>query len=153
MSNTDTTTDDTAPEELMHGFRGRGFKSMLIFTIVIHAVLILATSLPGIIRNIAGGEESEMTAEERTELAVKEATASLREIAQRHGMTAQDLGTRFASPAARPATEPTTAPTDGTPTTPTAEDPKSAIEQELETTTPGPALPPIPETTEEDLFE
>lgn len=151
MSNTDTTTHDTAPEELMQGFRGRGFKSMLIFTIVVHAALILATSLPGIIRNVAGGEdESEMTAEERTELAVKEATASLREIAQRHGMTAQDLSTRFSSPNARPATETTPEPADGNPT---PEPPKSAIEQELETTTPGPALPPIPETTEEDLFE
>ncbi len=143
-------TQDATPDELMQRFRGRSLKSMLVFTIVAHAVLILGTSLPGIVRSMASGDES-MSEEQRADVAVKEATASLREIAERHGMTTQDLSARFANPAARPA-----------PTTPSAtpdtaavapEEPKSAIEQELETAAEGPTVPPIPETAEEDLFE
>jgi membrane-bound lytic murein transglycosylase B len=147
-------TQDTTPDELMQAFRGRGLKSMLVFTLAVHAVFILTTSLPGIVKNLtSGGAGGDLTAEERAELANKEATASLREIAQRHGITPQDLSARFApTTAARPATEPTpeTAPT---PTEPTPEAPKSAIEQQLETTAEGPTTPPIPNNDDEDLFK
>ena len=143
---------ETTPDELMRGFRGRSLKSMLLFTLVVHAVFIIATSLPGIIRGFGSDQEGEMTAEQRTELAVKEATASLREIAQRHGMTAQDLGSRFAGPA-RATTGPASEPAAEEPAGQEPGSPPSAIEQELETTAEGPTLPAIPETDDEDLFE
>ncbi len=142
--------DDVMPDELMQRFRGRSLKSMLIFTLIIHLGFILATSLPGIVSGILADDTSEMTAEERSELAAKEASAAFLEIAQRHNITAQELTNRFAGKAAA---RPTPAPTDAPPkAAPEAKPEKSAIEQELETTADGPALPPIPETEEEDLF-
>jgi hypothetical protein len=142
---------DVTPDELMQTFRGRSLKSMLIFTLIVHAVFILATSLPGIVKNLAGGKTEDLTPEERAELATKEATAALREIAQRHGMTAQDLGTRFGSPAARSAAETTTMTANGTPESPAT--PPSTIEQQLNTTAEGPVTPPIPPADDEDLFK
>jgi hypothetical protein len=141
--------DDVMPDELMQRFRGRSLKSMLIFTLIIHLGFILATSLPGIVSGILADDTSEMTAEERSELAAKEASAAFLEIAQRHNITAQELTNRFAGKApARATAEPSPAPLE---TEAPAE--KSAIEQELETTAEGPAVPPIPEAEEEDLFK
>jgi hypothetical protein len=145
-------TTDVMPDQLMQRFRGPGLKSMLVFTLVIHAVFILGTSLPGIVRGIVAEDTSEMTTEERAELASKEATAALREIAGRHGISPQELTNRFAgtTPARQPqpslTTEPEPASGGGD------EAARSAIEQELETTADGPTVPAIPDAEEEDLF-
>ncbi|MFU8892847.1 MAG: hypothetical protein ACNA8L_04390 [Luteolibacter sp.] len=145
-------TQDTTPDELMQAFRGRSLKSMLVFTLIVHAVFILLTSLPGVVKNLTGdGSSEELTTEERAELALKEARTSLQEIAQRHGLTAQDLSARFAPTTPKTtATPETPAPPPGTPE---PEAPKSAIEQQLETTADGPTTPPIPATDDEDLFK
>lgn len=158
-----TQTQETTPDQLLESFRGRSFKSILVFTLIVHVVLIGGTSVPYMIKSIAGKAAANLSEQERTELAATEVTAAMREIATKHGIKPQDLSSRIAggaSPAApkevepAPAKEPV-APETATPeVTPEPEKPKSAIEEQLEVKEEGPKVPTIPveEATEEDLF-
>ena len=83
------------PEDLMRDFRGGGILRFTLIAIVIHAVVILATSVPWLQKNLMGENTASMTEEQKLETAVKEATASLQAIAKEHGVRPQDLGSRF----------------------------------------------------------
>lgn len=147
----------TNPDDLMHRFRGRNLKSIIIFTVVVHIVVIGGTSIPFMIRSLTGPNTDKMTEEERIELAVKEARTSLQKIAEEHGIRPQKLSDQFKG-AARPATEPETdaeepaeEPDANPEVTGEEEAPKSEIEKELEKVETGPSLPPVEEAV--DLFE
>ncbi|QTN33092.1 hypothetical protein HZ994_12460 [Akkermansiaceae bacterium] len=146
---TTTKSEQTTPAELLETFKGRSLKSIVIFTVAVHLVVLVATSASYFFKS--GGEDTSKLGEsERMDIAVREATASLREIAEKHGVKAQDLGSRFADgkpkPAASPA--PVEAPADTEPAAPEPE--KSAIEKDIEKVEPGPALPSV---EDEDLFK
>ena len=152
-------TDETTPDELMEDFRGRSLKTIIVFTIAIHAVLLLGTSVPFLVKSVMGKDTSAMSEEERMEQAVKEATESLREIADQHGLNPRDISSQFAGGAPRPPGPATGTPKDPAPTPtpspdPTAEpgDPKSTVEKELDVKADGPKVP-TPEDDEEDLFK
>jgi hypothetical protein len=138
-------SNETAPGDLLANFNGRSLKSIILFTIVVHAVLVLATSGTYIWKAVAGGDSSKLSESERTELAVKEAQSAMRRIAEEHGLKPQDLGSHFAAPAAAPKAEPTT---DSTTPPPAPEEPKSTIEKDLKKAEPGPAVP-----ADDDLFK
>jgi flagellar basal body-associated protein FliL len=74
-------SDEISPDELMESFKGRGLKTIILFTVVIHAVLLLGTSIPFLKKAVTGKDTSELSEQERMELAMKEATDSLRDIA------------------------------------------------------------------------
>lgn len=158
-------TNETSPDALLDTFRGRGLKKILIFTVVIHIVVLIGGSVPFLWKKIAGEDTSGLSEEERTQVAVKEATASLRKIAEQHGIRPQDLssqlsGGRPKAPAAAPeADKPGWPGGEEQPPAPgegegeEGEDgPKSAIEEEIEKVEDGPEVPPIPEEEEVDLF-
>lgn len=133
----------------MESFKGASMKSIVIFTVVVHVVVLLATSGSYFFKS--GADTSKLSEEERMKLAVGEATTSLREIAEKHGLKAQDLSSRFTdgapkAPKAEP--EPTAAPGD----TATAEPgkPESAIEKEIKKVAPGPEVPSVEDV---DLFK
>ncbi|NQW46997.1 MAG: hypothetical protein HQ464_04415 [Planctomycetes bacterium] len=88
--------------ELLRDFRGGGLMRLLVLTVIVHVVLILATSVP-YLRAAFGGGKADLTEQERLDAAVKEATASLQEIAKEHGVKPQDLGSRFISGGKAPA--------------------------------------------------
>lgn len=150
--------NETSPGELLANFNGKSLKSMIVFTIVVHVVLLLVTSGSYIWRTVAGADSSKLSESERMELAVKETQSAMRRIAEEHGIKPQDLGSQFTSPSAAPKAAPDAAPkpetkpeTDASPgeTPPSApEKPASAIEKELKEAKPGPAVP-----TDEDLFK
>jgi hypothetical protein len=161
----------TSPADLLSNFHGRSLKSIILFTLVVHAVLLLGTGGPYLWRSLFGPDSSKMSESERMDLAFKEASASMRRIAEEHGLKPQDLGNRFSNPVAAPApapaavtatpaapaaaetkvdTAPAPAPEAATTTPPEPEAPKSAIEQELKKAVPGPAVPAI---EDEDLFK
>lgn len=155
---------EITPDQLLESFRGRSLKSVLIFTVVIHVVIISATSVPYIMKSITGRSDSKLSESERTEIAANEATEALRDIAKKHGIKPQDLSTRIAGGAApkAPVSEETEtpAPVEKPPapeTNPTnePEKPQSAIEKELDVKVEGPKVPPIPveEATDDDLFK
>ena len=158
---TNTTANETTPDELMEAFRGRSLGSIIVFTVVVHAILLLGTSVPFIYKTVLGADSSALSEEERVEIAVKEATASLREIAEEHGLKPQDLSNQFTAGKPRApkpaAAKPETTGTTGT-TDPAADPelPGSTFEAEINKVESGPSVPPIePEEDdeEEDLFK
>jgi hypothetical protein len=153
-------TNDTSPDDLMHHFRGRKLKSIIIFTIIVHFVVIGGTSLPYLVRSLGGPDTEKMSEDERIELAVKEATSSLRKIADSYGIRPQTLSEQLngkrrpaaADEAGAEAGAEAAAPEPDASAEPAAdpEAPKSEIEKQLEVAEPGPSLPPVEEVV--DLF-
>ena len=146
--------DEISPDELMESFKGRGLKTIILFTVVIHAVLLLGTSIPFLKKAVTGKDTSELSEQERMELAMKEATESLRDIAEEHGLNVQDISNNFSdkkssdgapSPDVRAPKPPDAKPVDKSP------DPKSDIEKDLKIKKDGPETPKVDE--EEDLFK
>lgn len=165
--NTSESKEELTPDDLLADFRSSSFMSIVVFTIAVHAILLLGTSIPYLWRTFAGPDTSSLTQEQRTEKAMKEATESLRKIAKEHGLKPQELSDQFgavSSNLAGPDPEPvggegdlttTLAPVD--PATPVADpsnpgEPKTGIEKELEEKATGPSLPPVPDD-DDDLFK
>lgn len=153
-----TPTQETTPDQLLEAFRGRSFKSIILFTLVVHLVVIGGTSVPFFIRSVTGKSDSKLTEQERTEIAAREATSALRDIAAKHGLKPQDLSTRIAggaAPKAPQAETPAPAEETAAPALEEADKPKSAVEAQLEVKEAGPQVPPIPveEAEDDDLFK
>ncbi len=158
-----TQKQEITPDQLLESFRGRSFKSVITFTIIVHVVFIGATSVPYLMKLFKGNSASELSEYERTEIAAREATDALHDIATKHGIKPQDLSSRISngnSPAspkkAAPVATVEPAAKESTPTEAVVEPdvPKSAVEKQLEAKEAGPKVPTIPveETTDEDLF-
>ena len=156
-------TQEVTPDKLLESFRGRSFKSVILFTVIIHVVIVGGTSIPYLMEKIIGKSGSKLNEKDRIELAAREATEALHEISTKHGIKPQDLSTRIAGGAAPKAPvekeekAPDTKEESATPETPPTvepEKPKSEIEKELEVKQEGPKVPEIKveEATEEDLF-
>lgn len=148
------------PDDLMNHFQGRSLKTIIIFTIIVHLVIILGTSVPYFI-GMFGDPNKGLSEEERTQIAVKEANETLARIAKSHGLQAQQLRSQMAGGASRPkpaeTTEGDTAapPTTEGDTTPPAEgeirgnsEVEQALQQKLD---PPKDLPPVNNT--DDLFK
>jgi type IV secretory pathway TrbL component len=153
-----TQNQETTPDQLLESFRGRSFKSIILFTIVVHLVIVFGSSVPYLMKSLGAKSDSKLSEAERTEIAAREATSALRDIAVKHGLKPQDLSNRIAGGAAPAAAkEETPAPTAdaAAPATGETEKPKTAIEAQLEVKEDGPTVPPIPaeEATDDDLFE
>jgi transposase-like protein len=152
--------NDVTPDDLMSDFRGKGIAPILIFTVFIHAVLLLGTSVPWLMETFTGGVDKNVAEEERMKDAVREATGSLRDIAEKYGIHPEELSSQFTkgakpAPAVSKAETPAEPPADAVEpsATPPAIEPQSAIEKELNIEAKGPAVPAIPEPKEEDLFK
>ncbi len=149
---------ETTPDQLMEAFHGRSFKSIILFTVIVHVVVLGGTSVPYFMKSIAGKSDSKLSEKERTEIAAREATSALHDIATKHGLKPQDLSTRIAGGAAPAAPKEETPAPKEEPPAPAPEEtdkPKSAIEEQLEVKEAGPTVPPVPteEATDDDLFE
>ena len=93
--------DEVTPDSMMNDFRGRPVVGILSFTVIVHVVLISVFSFGYMKNELFGEDTSSMSEDERLKVAVQEATTSLREIAERHGLSPQDLTTQFAGRDAR----------------------------------------------------
>ncbi|MFM8952167.1 MAG: hypothetical protein ACKOOF_03780 [Planctomycetaceae bacterium] len=146
-------------DDLLRDFRGSGLLWPLLITVAVHAVVILATSLPWL-REAIGGGKGDLTDDQRMEAAVQEATASLREIAKEHGVKPQDLGSRFsaggkpapAKPAGaeKPAGSEKPVPSTAEPAAQPAA-PAAAPKPDAPAAPPGPAIPEVKDDV--DLFK
>ena len=136
----------------MKTFEGRSLKSIILFTVVVHAVLLTGTSVPYLWSTVAGEDTTGQSEEERLQAATKEATTAMREIAERYQLKPQDLSSRFtdgAPKAPAAAANSSDAASEGT-STDEAEEPESVIEQEIKKVEEGPELPPV---EDDDLFK
>ena len=141
--------DEISPDELMENFRGRSLKSIILFTVVIHAILLLGTSIPFLKKSIMGRDTSGLSEQERMELAMKEATQSLRDIAEEHGLNVQDISGNFTDGSPKRASQ--KAP-EAPASDPKVPEPESSIQKELKVKSDGPDVPKV-EDDEEDLFK
>lgn len=145
---TDPRIEETTPDQLMAPFRGRSLKSIIAFTVAVHLVVLIGTSVPFFWNSVTGEDRPQLTEQQRVDLAVREATAYLRKLADKNGLKPQDLSDRLAggTPRAEVAKVPKSE------EVPQPEAPKSTEEKELEKTEVGPALPSVKDE-EEDLFK
>lgn len=90
-----TRRSSAEPEDLMRDFRGGGLMRFVVLAVVVHAVVILATSIPWLRETFMGSATAGMTDEEKLQAAVAEATSKISAIAKEHGVSPQDLGARF----------------------------------------------------------
>jgi hypothetical protein len=136
----------------MGHFRGSGLKSMILFTVVVHLVVLIGSSAPFIWKEIRGADTSGMDEEQRIDSAVREATKALREIAEDHNLSPQDISSRFAGggPRAAKTEEPEPPADQAEPPEPQAEPggEESQYQKNLETEADGPTMPAM----EDDIF-
>jgi len=119
-------------------------------------VLIGAFSIGYLKTRIMGEDTSEMSKEQRLEVAVQEATKELRKIADRHEMSAQELSDLLATGKPRPAAAPAVKKPVEPVTKPASDEPKkpeSAIEKTLKTKVVGPDVPDLAPKEDDDLFK
>jgi len=159
-----TGDDQVSPDALMNSFRGKSLISIVVFTLLAHAAFIGVFSVGYLKDQVFGEDTSSLSESERLDIAVREGTVALREIAERHDVRVQDLSERFnggsrpSAPvdaetdgAAEPDAETEPAPTDD-PGADTPDEPLSDIEQTLRQEEAGPAVPEFSADEEDDLF-
>lgn len=88
--------NEVSPDSLMGEFRGKPLFGIVMLTLLAHVVIIGVFSIGYISEKVFGEDTSGLKKEERLDVAVREATESLREIAKSHGLTPQELSDRFA---------------------------------------------------------
>jgi hypothetical protein len=161
--------DEISPDSLMGDFRGTSVTTILIFTVIVHVVIIIGTSFGFLKSEVLGGDTAEMSKDDRVDAAVKEATVSIRDIAKKYELSPQEISDRFAKggsrtdkvmsdkdpgmddPADTPPPTPNTSPTPPE-TTGTPDKPLSDIEKKITETNQGPAVPDMDEKEDDDLF-
>ena len=154
MSN--RTDNEATPDSLMENFKGKGLKPILVFTLVVHVVVILGSSIPYFFKMAFARDNSKRSETERIESAVEDATSALRKIAKKHGLNPQDISDQFGGRRSRSkpgaADEAPDATPDATGDTVTPPDrEKSAYETNLEVKAEGPSVPSF-EDEEDDIF-
>lgn len=151
------------PDDLMNHFQGQGLRKIVIFTIVVHLVVILVTSIPFLLGKFKDPNDG-LSEEQRTQNAIKQANETLAKIAKDHGLQTAQLRSQMSGgrrPAPKPADEdkPETpasgagdVESEGASTAPEGEiRGDSDIEQKLQEKLPPPSLPDVNNT--DDLFK
>jgi len=150
--------EEATPDSLMEQFKGRGLKPIVMFTLIVHVVVILGSSVPFFVKKAFARGNSKRTETERIENAVEDATAALRKIAKKHGLNPQDISDQFSGksrPGKAPAADPAASADEPTGTEDAAAAPdtreKSAYETNLEAKAEGPKVPDF-EDDKDDIF-
>lgn len=143
------------PEDLMRDFRGGGLMRFVVLALVVHAVVILATSIPWLRETFMGSATAGMTDDQKLDAAVREATSKISAIAKEHGVSPQELGARFGGngKASTPASKPTAEkPPATTPEPPAGQAPPvDAPPTPAQAVPPGPSMPAVDDNV--DLFK
>ena len=157
-----TQNNELNPDDLMSDFRSKGLLRIIIFTFVIHGVVLLGSSVPWMYDSLFSSVDENASEEERIKEAVREATGSLKDIAEKYGIHPEELSSQFSKKdkkgsARVTSQERTNSSISGNADQPQSKDeenkPKSSIEREIGIKAKGPELPSIPKEKEEDLFK
>ena len=89
-------TQPVSPDTLMSDFRGKPIVAIVIFTLIAHGLFIGVFSLGYLRDQVLGEDTSSLSEDERMDIALDEGTKALREIAERHNLSVQDLSNRSA---------------------------------------------------------
>ncbi|MEZ7956362.1 MAG: hypothetical protein QMC23_07065 [Rubritalea sp.] len=151
----DTQKEEVTPDQLMKHFQGSSLKSIIIFTVIIHVVLLAGSSFPYLYKVVVGEDASELSEKDRIDAAMRDATVALRDISEEYGLKPQDLSDQLAGGARKaPQAPKKESVTEGAGEDPASgiEKPMSAIEEEISKKATGPTIPK-PVEDEEDLFK
>lgn len=151
----DTQKEEVTPDQLMKHFQGSSLKSIIIFTVIIHVVLLAGSSFPYLYKAVVGEDASELSEKDRIDAAMRDATVALRDISEEYGLKPQDLSDQLAGGAHKAPKAPNKeSDTEGAEEDPASgiEKPMSAIEEEISKKATGPTIPK-PVEDEEDLFK
>lgn len=152
-----------SPDSLMGDFHSKPLLKIILVTVIVHLLIVGGFSFGYFKRQLLGQSTASMTDAQKLDLAVRDGTTALREIAERYGVNVQDLSGRFSGsaaprpapamqPDAQPATQPgSDAPVNNDQSTP-PQQPKSEIEKVIEQKEPGPEVPDLSIEKEGDLF-
>lgn len=152
-------TDDVRTDVMMRDFKGHKIIMLIGAAVLVHVVIILASSF-GYIRNeVFGADTTGMSKEDRVKVALGEATSALAQIVERHDLTVDDVLDKLAATGSRAerlqgGAKPEAAPEEGpapaagatTPEAPQVQAPErklSELERNLPQATPGPKAPKI----------
>ncbi len=72
--------NEITPGELLDSFKGRTLKSIIVFTIVVHALILIGTSIPAIVGHFTSEDLSGMDEGERLAAATAKAKVALESI-------------------------------------------------------------------------
>jgi hypothetical protein len=157
-----TQNNDLNPDDLLTDFRSKGLFPIIIFTFVIHGVVLLGSSVPWMYDSLFSSVDESASEEERIKEAVREATGSLKDIADKYGIHPEELSSQFSKKDKKGSAPVTSQERKNSSTSGKADQsqsidegnkPKSSIEKEIGIKAKGPALPSIPKEKEEDLFK
>lgn len=144
--------EEVSPDSLMQDFRGKPVLTIVIFTVIVHAVFLGAFSYGYIKQDILGIKPKQMTEEQRVDAAVAESTEALQDIADEYKIDFSVLTDRLG-------TGERSAPAEAEPRTATAPEPVDEREQAFEDAqeqAEGPQLPDLDDQPsieeEDDLF-
>ena len=90
-----TQNNDLNPDDLMSDFRSKGLLRIIIFTFVIHGVVLLGSSVPWMYDSLFSSVDENASEEERIKEAVGKPTGSLKDIAEKYGIHPEELSSQF----------------------------------------------------------
>lgn len=147
------------PDSLMAHFRGSSLKAIILFTVVLHILVLGGSSIPFLLETVFGPDTAAMNKEERLEHAMREATASLRDIAKDYDLRPQEISDQFGAGSdatgskaetvtAKDAEKSETTEPEAEAADVDSEEPKSTMEKKLEVKEDGPDMPSV----DDDIF-
>ena len=150
----DISKEETTPDQLMESFKGHGLKTIILFTVIVHVVVIGGSSIPYFIEKMGGGSAAEGKVAERLEAATREAKSAIQEIVKAEEVSDRFTGSKPAKAAPSKAQSPSenTKPDSESKNSPESGEPESEIEKEIKIKEDGPKLPGIGGEAE-DLFK
>jgi multidrug efflux pump subunit AcrA (membrane-fusion protein)/DNA-directed RNA polymerase subunit RPC12/RpoP len=89
--------DEIQTDVMMRDFKGKKVVMLVLAAIAVHAVLIIGSSFGYLYNEVFGEDTSELSKEDRVNIAVGEATSALSDIAERHTLSMNDILEKFAA--------------------------------------------------------
>lgn len=93
--------DEVSPDALLKGFQGSKVMVLILMALVFHVLVILGTSWDYLKDEFLGPDTSEMSKEDKVRVAIGEATSALSGIAEKHGLSLEDITEKFSGSGSR----------------------------------------------------
>jgi len=104
--------EEVSPDTLMQDFRGKPLVTIVVFTLIVHVVVLAVFSYGYITEDLLGLGKTELTEEQRVDAAVADSTEALQDIANEYKIDLSVLTDRLGTGSGRdePAPSPQTTP-------------------------------------------
>jgi len=93
--------DIISPDNLMGDFKGKGISGIFLFTVLIHVILLIVSSLPYIQSEYFDTDPTEIEETKKKEMAFDDVTTIIEEIAEKYNMQPSDITDKFSKSGSR----------------------------------------------------